>query len=437
MNAYFGYIRVSTPRQGEGVSLQEQRSAIEAHALRDGLSIAGWFEEQESASKQGRRVFSQLLAELEAGRAKGVIIHKIDRSARHLKDWAWLGELIDRGIDVRFVHENLDLTSRGGRLTADLLAVLAADYSRNLRDEVKKGLYGRLKQGVYPFRAPIGYLDTGAGRPKEIDPIKGPLIRQGFELYGTGRFNLDTLRTELHRLGLRRGNGTPLSKNGVHLILRNPFYIGIIHIQANGQTFQGGHRPLIPKAIFDRVQSVLDGRTNTKIIKHDFPLRRLLRCDACGHSLTGEVQKGSAYYRCHSAACRKVSLRESDIIDELRTFFSLIAFTDQDLRDRLAVHMDLMQAGGAFRLELPPNLRTQLRTPRPGGIFYCYFKWIWVQTPPANPRTRVRFSARPPAAAGPSSGRRRCPHVDAGRGRISARRASGPGPRSPPAGCRR
>ena len=162
MNAYFGYIRVSTPRQGEGVSLQEQRSAIEAHALRDGLSIAGWFEEQESASKQGRRVFSQLLAELEAGRAKGVIIHKIDRSARHLKDWAWLGELIDRGIDVRFVHENLDLTSRGGRLTADLLAVLAADYSRNLRDEVKKGLYGRLKQGVYPFRAPIGYLVCAA-----------------------------------------------------------------------------------------------------------------------------------------------------------------------------------------------------------------------------------------------------------------------------------
>ena len=56
MKRYFAYIRVSTVRQGErGSSLQEQKSAIEAYARRLNLSIAEWFEEMETAAKQGRR----------------------------------------------------------------------------------------------------------------------------------------------------------------------------------------------------------------------------------------------------------------------------------------------------------------------------------------------------------------------------------------------
>ena len=40
MKKYFGYIRVSTARQGErGVSLQEQREAIARYAERNQLEI--------------------------------------------------------------------------------------------------------------------------------------------------------------------------------------------------------------------------------------------------------------------------------------------------------------------------------------------------------------------------------------------------------------
>src|SRR3954466_10798335 len=118
-----------------------------------------------------------MLAALEAGEAKSVIMHKIDRSARNLRDWSDLGELIDRGIAVHFAHESIDLTSRGGRLSADIQAVVASDYIRNLRDEVRKGFYGRLKQGLYPIPAPLGYRNEGGGKPKSIDPVAGPLVR--------------------------------------------------------------------------------------------------------------------------------------------------------------------------------------------------------------------------------------------------------------------
>src|SRR5437667_5746472 len=182
MNKFLGYTRVSTAKQGErGVSLQEQHEAIARYAERHGLQIAHWFEERETAAKRGRAVFNHVLKLLREEKADGVIIHKIDRSARNLKDWADLGELIDQGIEVHFVNESLDLASRGGRLSADIQAVVAADYIRNLREESKKGFYGRIKQGLFPLPAPIGYVDMGQGKPKEPDPVKSPLVRRAFQ----------------------------------------------------------------------------------------------------------------------------------------------------------------------------------------------------------------------------------------------------------------
>ena len=334
MKAYFAYTRVSTVRQGErGSSLQEQKSAIEAYAARHGLTITAWFEEMETAAKIGRRMFNRMLTDLAKGQVAGVIIHKIDRSARNLKDWAHLGELIDRGVEVHFAHESLDLASRGGRLSADIQAVVAADFIRNLRQEVRKGFYGRLKQGFYPLPAPAGYLNRGKAKVKEIDPVLGPLVRQTFELYGTGRHTLDSLRAEMNRRGLRVRTGRPFSRTGIAWLLHNPFYMGLIVIKRTGETFQGGHTPLITKAAFDRAQAVLSGRAYRGSAQHDFVFRRMIRCQACDRALTAELQKGNVYYRCHSRSCPGVSLRESDIDQEFRAILSLLRFTQDELQD--------------------------------------------------------------------------------------------------------
>src|ERR1043165_2031570 len=190
MQGYIGYTRVSTTKQGEGVSLEVQKEAISRYAERNQFQIDLWLEEMETAAKRGRPVFTEAIKLLRHEKHKGIILHKLDRGARNLKDWAEIGELSDRGVEVHFVNESLDLHSRGGRLSADIQAVVAADYIRNLREETRKGFYGRLKQGLYPLQAPIGYVDNGGGKAKTICPIKGPLVRQAFELYATARYSL-------------------------------------------------------------------------------------------------------------------------------------------------------------------------------------------------------------------------------------------------------
>ncbi len=310
MKHCYGYVRVSTAKQGEGVSLVAQREAIEHFAARNGITIIEWFEEKDTAAKSGRPVFNAMIRLLKLNRADGVVMHKIDRSARNFADWAKIGDLSDAGIDVHFATESLDFRSRGGRLSADIQAVIAADYIRNLREEIKKGIYGRLRQGLYPFGAPIGYLDQGAGNQKIPDPIRAPLLRRAFELYSTGNYSLHSLREELSQLGLRNRNGHPLTKGGLETVLDNPFYCGVIRIRKTGATYEGSHEPLISAGLFRAVQAVRANRAGKKVTLHRHTYRGLFRCRNCGLSMIPERQKGHVYYRCQQRECPSNCVRE-------------------------------------------------------------------------------------------------------------------------------
>lgn len=355
MKSYVAYIRVSTVKQGEhGSSLQEQRTAIEAYAARHDLTIAQWYEEVETAAKQGRHLFNRMLQDVIRRRATGVIIHKIDRSARNLKDWARLGELIDSGLEIHFAHESLDLGTRGGRLAADIQAVVAADFIRNLREETRKGFYGRLRQGLYPLAAPRGYLDCGRGKPKAIDPIEGPLIREAFELYAAGNYGIDALRTEMRRRGLCTAGGGKLSRHGIANILHNPFYVGIIKLRKTAETFAGKHEPLISTALFNQVQAIIEGRVFTRQAGDPVTFRRLLKCAQCSLSLIGERQKGSIYYRCHSPSCRGTCMRADAVEEAVQTSLARLKFRERDLRevrDQIRILIEQDRANADTRIE--------------------------------------------------------------------------------------
>lgn len=327
-NGYFAYIRVSTPKQGSvGTSLSQQRAAIENYAQRFDLNVTKQFEERETAAKQGRPVFLEMLDSVRKGKAKGIIIHKIDRSARNLKDWA---DLMDSGVEVHFANESLDLNSRGGRLSADIQAVVAADFIRNLREETKKGILGRLKQGLYPFPARVGYLNRGAGKPKIPDPEQAPLVKKAFELYAAGDIGLDALAEKMYDLGLRNKRGNKISRNGLSCMLKNPFYIGFIRVDSIGEVFVGKHQPIISRKLFDQVQAVLSGKTYKRKVKHNFLFRRLVSCSRCERVLIGERQKGNVYYRCHTRDCPQKTIREELIEESVISTYAKLQLTDQE-----------------------------------------------------------------------------------------------------------
>jgi DNA invertase Pin-like site-specific DNA recombinase len=332
MHGFFAYIRVSTAKQGtKGVSLQEQKEAITRYADRHGFQITQWFEETVTAAKRGRTKFNDMLRRLRQHQARGVIIHKIDRSARNLRDWADLGELQDVGVAIHFASESLDLNSRGGRLSADIQAVVAADFIRNLREETKKGFYGRLKQGYYPMGAPIGYLNQGKAKAKIPDPERALFIKDAFNLYATREYPLDRLVEVLYERGLRTRSGGKVWRTGLSTILNNRFYTGVIVLRKTGESFAGLHEPLVSTALFERVQDILNGRTAIRDNRHNFIFRKTLKCASCNRHLIGERQKGHVYYRCQKLECRGTCVREEKVTGAIESLLATLIFSEDEV----------------------------------------------------------------------------------------------------------
>lgn len=342
MKRFFAYIRVSDPSQDdekdpdrkesrEGASFTEQRSVIARYAEREGLSIVEWFREVETAAVRGRPIFAAMAKRLRKGEADGFIVHKVDRSSRNYHDWADINDLADEGFGVRFASDNLDLSTRGKRLLADVQAVFATDYIRNLKEEVRKGISGRLKQGLLPWGAPLGYVNNGRrGKVKTIDPVIGPMVRRAFELYATGNYGLDSLCEELERRDLRNRQGGRVTRNGLSAMLNNPFYIGLIVHKKEGAVYKGVHEPLIGKQLFDRVQALLSGKTQKRVNRNLFRYRRMFRCAECGYSLIGELQKGHVYYRCHTKSCPMTGVREEILEAAVAGAYSILQLSEAE-----------------------------------------------------------------------------------------------------------
>jgi DNA invertase Pin-like site-specific DNA recombinase len=126
--AVAGYIRVSTEQQaGDGVSLDAQRTKLQAYALAMDLELVAVFEDAGlSAKALARPGLQGALAMLEQGKASGLVVVKLDRLTRSVRD---LGELVDRYFASRFsllsLSDSIDTRTASGRLVLHVLGAVS------------------------------------------------------------------------------------------------------------------------------------------------------------------------------------------------------------------------------------------------------------------------------------------------------------------------
>ena len=167
----------------------------------------------------------------------------------------------------------------------------------------------KASQGIFPGHAPFGYRNNKDERTIEIDPEDSRIVRRMFELYTTGAHTLSTLAR-----AVRSEMGKTISRNSVHKILTNSFYVGAFNW--SGQTFPGTHPVFISPEQFREVQAVLTGYNRPKYSKREIAFRGLMNCAYDGCMVTGEIQKSKyVYYRCtgHRGKCDLPRLREEDL----------------------------------------------------------------------------------------------------------------------------
>ncbi|MDR3686103.1 MAG: recombinase family protein [Coriobacteriia bacterium] len=339
------YARVSTKeQQDEGYSIPAQLKAIRIFSESLGLSIVQEFIEAESAGAAGRTQFTKMCAFLSEHPAVRVVVaHKLDRLYRNFADQIALEEVI--GARARYVVGDVPDTPQG-ELLRDVQLSVAKYYLGNLSEEVRKGMNEKVAQGGWPHKAPLGYLNDKGTRSIIVDPVRGPMITKAFERYATGLVSVTRLVEELNAAGLRTLRGNPVRSNTLNMLLRNPFYMGVLRY--GGETFTGSQTPLVSPALFEKVQAAFKpNKINTRH-KHVFLLRDFMFCDECGCKITAENHKGHAYYHCTNKkrVCKQRGfMREEPLVEQVSAILVRISIGPEVLaalvEDALALDREL------------------------------------------------------------------------------------------------
>ncbi len=332
MPKYFIYARKSTDAEDRQViSIESQINELQEYAKKENLEVVEVFTEAKTAKCPGRPIFEFVLKQLEGGKADGILAWHPDRLARNSVDGGKIIYFVDLGIikDLRFPTYRFDNTAQG-KFMLSIAFGQSKYYIDNLSENIRRGLREKLRRGIWPGYAPLGYMNDYKNHIIIPDPERAPFIKKIFEVYATGNFSLYDLAKETQRWGLIGRKGEPVHKSKIARLLQNPIYYGVIRFK--GEMYEGSHPPLISKKLFDKVQEILS--SNSRPQQRDkvkFAFRGFIKCGEYGGSITAEMQKSHIYYRCTKKIrrCSQKFLREEALLEQINKALLQVFIPDE------------------------------------------------------------------------------------------------------------
>ena len=339
---FFLYARKSTDEADRQVlSIEAQLTEVREYAQKESLPIVKEFVEAKSAKQPGREVFEKMLAGVENGEANGILAWHPDRLARNAVDAGKIIHFLDRGFlsTLKFPTFWFDKTPQG-LFMLSIAFRQSKYYIDNLSENIKRGIRQKLRKGIYPGCAPLGYVNELKNHTILKDRETWQKVRKLFLAYANGKYTLYSLQ----KLALSFGLVSPRSKRKLsnatlQRILQNPFYYGCFQYKC--ELYEGVHEPIISQQLFEKVQRVMQDRGKPRKENQDynFTYTGIFKCGECGRSITAEQHTKKSglvfrYYRCtkKDTDCQQKFLNENDLFSQLNSIFQKVALPDDWLK---------------------------------------------------------------------------------------------------------
>ena len=406
------YVRVSTQRQAQAQTIEQQLDRLRACFRSRGVELASediFRDDGYCGATLNRPGLDRLRDAVRAREVERVLVTDPDRLARNYVQLMVLLEELERfGCRVEFLDRPM------GRDPQDQLLLqirgAVAEYERTLiAERMRRGRQIKLRAGcLLPWtRAPYGYR-VDPDRPRDpagitVEPAEAAVVREVFARYVEDHASLFSLASHLRVLGIPSPTGRRCwSTATLRGMLTNPTYTG--QVFANRwrarapRTRRSATHPIgrpsdsavptpteqwlpvanIPALIsseqFERAQAKLARnrafaqRHNTR---HNYLLRALVSCGACQSScLCRTVHPGYHYYICHGKADPIHSRRDEPCLARYAPAQRLDDLVWQDLCALLTEPEHIAQAltrahGGGW---LPQELQARREQLRQGQL---------------------------------------------------------------------
>ncbi|WP_242327933.1 recombinase family protein [Lactococcus lactis] len=289
------YTRVSTTNQAEeGFSIDEQIDRLTKYCEAMQWQIADLYTDAGfSGSKLERPAMQRLINDIKLKKFDTVIVYKLDRLSRSVRDTLYLVKDIfnKNRIDFISLNESIDTSSAMGGLFLTILSAINEFERENIKERMTMGKLGRAKTGKSMMwtKTAFGYVHNKETGILELEPLQASIVEQIFTDYLSG-MSITKLRDKLNKAG-HIGKDIPWSYRTLRQTLDNPVYCG--YIKFKEQLFEGMHKPIVSHETYLKVQKELEKRqqqtyernNNPRPFQAKYMLSGIARCGYCGAPL--------------------------------------------------------------------------------------------------------------------------------------------------------
>lgn len=304
------YARVSTTNQAqEGYSIDGQLSALSSYCDAKGWHVYDTYTDAgHTGSNMDRPALQRLLLDIRHKKIDAVLIYKLDRLSRDVRDTLYLTKDVFEANGISFISlsESIDTSTAMGALFLTLLSAIAEFEREQITERMQMGKVGRAKSGkamswVVP---PFGY-DYVDGE-YIVNEFESQLVREMFDYY-LKTSSVTALVVKLNDEG-HIGKDIDWTYRTVKQTLTNPVHIG--KNQFKGDVYDGDHEAIVSEETFNLAQAMMDKNRresdNPRPFESKYMLSGLIRCGECQSpmmAILGSVRLDGTrkrYYRCKS-----------------------------------------------------------------------------------------------------------------------------------------
>lgn len=331
------YVRLSRDRAGE-TSTQRQEADARSLAAARGFEVTEVFSDVDlSAFKAGvvRPAYEQMLATARAGEVDAVIVWKVDRLARSLREFVRVTEMLDEcGVALVSVTESLDTSSPMGRAMLQIIGVFAELESAtiSLRTRSAKehnAANGRANGGG---RRPFGYTSPTFDA---IVPVEAELLREAAARVLGGQ-SIRSVAADWNARGLTTTSGAVWSSSNLGRTLRGPHLAAVR--QHRGRRTAASWPAIFTTEEHERLVAAAGAHHDAGVRRH--LLTGIARCGACGGRMRGKTTRRYGFqYACQATTCGRVTMKGS-MLEELVAEAALYRLDSPAMREAFAVTED-------------------------------------------------------------------------------------------------
>jgi site-specific DNA recombinase len=302
------YVRRSTDDEHQPYTIEAQETRLAAYiGSQPGWRRAARFADDASGATTSRPGLQRTLAGARAGKFDVLLVYRVDRLTRSLRDLVTLLDDLDQaGVVFRSATEPFDTATPMGRMLVQVLGMFAQFERDTIIDRVIAGMERKAAAGKWKGgRRPFGYQVDTIEQALVPDTAEAAVVRLIFDLYTRDRPGARTIANTLNERGHRTTAGGRWSAHQVVRVLSNRIYLG--ELTFRGITAAGCHPPVIEQAAFEEAQQILAARAGDRAKRaaggSDYLLTGLIRCPACGSAMLGTRAHGKTktyrYYSCY------------------------------------------------------------------------------------------------------------------------------------------